>query len=126
MKLVIINCNGNGKSLRIFIIRKFKYQKIGTSVDSWIILTLALLEAQFFKNSRAETGDGYKLYAGLVEGNSYTRKLVHNVVDVVTGVNIFSMIGDGCLFDLKARKLIKATEAQVAALQKNIVKGLTV
>ena len=86
----------------------------------------ALLEAQFFKNSRAETGDGYKLYAGLVEGNSYTRKLVHNVVDVVTGVNIFSMIGDGCLFDLKARKLIKATEAQVAALQKNIVKGLTV
>ncbi len=86
----------------------------------------ALLEAQVFMNGRAEAGDGYKFYAGLVEGNSYTRKLIHNVVDVVTGVNLFSMIGDGCLFDLKARKLIKASDAQVAALQKNVVKGLTV
>ena len=85
----------------------------------------ALLEAQLFINRRAEAGDGYRFYSGIVDGNIYTRKLIHNVIDVVTGENIFSMIGDGCLFDLKARKLIKATEAQVAALQKNIVKGLT-
>lgn len=85
----------------------------------------ALLEAQLFINRRAEAGDGYRFYSGIVEGNIYTRKLIHNVVDVVTGENIFSMIGDGCLFDLKTRKLIKATEAQVAVLQKNIVKGLT-
>lgn len=85
----------------------------------------ALLEAQVFLNRRAEAGDGYKFYSGLASGNSYTRKLIHNVVDVITGENFFSMIGDGCLFDLKARKLLKATEAQVAALQKNVVKGLT-
>lgn len=85
----------------------------------------ALLEAQVFLNHRAEAGDGYKFYSGLVSGNSYTRQIIHNVVDVITGKNFFSMIGDGCLFDLKARKLIKATDAQVAILKKNAIKGLT-
>ena len=85
----------------------------------------ALLEAQIFLNHRAEAGDGYKFYSGLVSGNIYTRQIVHNIVDVITGKNFFSMIGDGCLFDLKARKLIKATDAQVAALKKNTIKGLT-
>ena len=85
----------------------------------------ALLEAQVFLNRRTEAGDGYRFYSGVADGNSYTRTLIHNITDVVTGENIFSMIGDGCLFDLKARKLVKATEAQVAVLQKNIVTGLT-
>lgn len=86
----------------------------------------ALLEAQIFIHRRAEAGDGYHFYSGLFEGNAYTRKLVHHIFDVVTGECIFSMIGDGCLFDLKARKLIKASDAQVAALQKNVVEGLRV
>ena len=86
----------------------------------------ALLEAQIFIHRRAESGDGYHFYSGLKAGNAYTRQLVHHIFDVVSGECIFSMIGDGCLFDLKARKLIKASEAQVAALQKNVVKGLRV
>jgi len=84
----------------------------------------ALLEAQVFINRRAEAGDGYRFYSGVAKGGTYTRELIHNVIDVASGENIFSMIGDGCLFDLKARKLIKATESQVAAVQKNIVEGL--
>lgn len=86
----------------------------------------ALLEAQIFIHRTAEAGDAYHFYSGLAEGNAYTRKLVHHIFDVVTGECIFSMIGDGCLFDLKARKLIKASDAQVALLQKNIVQGLKV
>jgi len=86
----------------------------------------ALLEAQIFIHRAAEAGDAYHFYSGLKEGNAYTRQLVHHVFDVVTGACIFSMIGDGCLFDLKARKLIKANDEQVAALQKNVVKGLRV
>ncbi len=86
----------------------------------------ALLEAQIFIHRRSEAGDAYHFYSGLKEGNAYTRQLVHHIFDVVTGECIFSMIGDGCLFDLKARKLIKASDAQVAALQKNVVKGLRV
>jgi len=85
----------------------------------------ALLEAQVFINRRVEAGDGYRFYSGVADGNTYTRKLIHNITDVASGENIFSMIGDGCLFDLKARKLVKATEAQVTAIRKNIVKGLT-
>lgn len=86
----------------------------------------ALLEAQIFIHRSAEAGDAYHFYSGLKEGNAYTRQLVHHIFDVVTGACIFSMIGDGCLFDLKARKLIKASDEQVAALQKNVVKGLRV
>jgi len=86
----------------------------------------ALLEAQIFIHHRAEAGDGYHFYSGLMDGNHYTRKLVHHIFDAVTGDCVFSMIGDGCLFDLKARKLIKASDAQVAVLQENIVKDLRV
>jgi len=75
---------------------------------------------------RAESGDGYHFYSGLKQGNAYTRQLVHHIFDVVSGECIFSMVGDGCLFDLKARKLIKASEMQIAALQKNVVEGLRV
>ncbi len=86
----------------------------------------ALLEAQIFIHRFVQAGDAYHFYSGLKAGNAYTRQLVHHIFDVVTGDCIFSMIGDGCLFDLKARKLIKASDEQVAALQKNVVKGLQV
>jgi len=86
----------------------------------------ALLEAQVFLHRRAEAGDAYHFYSGLASGNQYTRKLIHHIFDVVTGECFFSMVGDGCLFDLKARKLIKATDEQVATLQRNVVKGLAV
>jgi len=86
----------------------------------------AILEAQIFTHRRAEAGDGYNFYSGLAKGNAYTRDLIHHIFDVVTGECFFSMIGNGCLFDLKARKLLKATDEQVAALQKNVVKGLRV
>jgi hypothetical protein len=36
------------------------------------------------------------------------------------------MIGAGCLFDLETRKLVKASDDQVAELQNNIVLGLKV
>jgi len=86
----------------------------------------ALLEAQIFIHRRTEAGDGYHFYSGLIEGNSHTRTLVHHITDAVTGDCIFSMAGVGCLFDLKSRRLIKATADQIAVLQKNIVTGLTI
>jgi len=86
----------------------------------------ALLEAQIFMHRRAEAGDAYHFYCGVHDGNAYTRELVYHIFDVVTGECFFSMIGVGCLFDLKTRKLIKASDEQVTVLQKNIVKGLRV
>ena len=86
----------------------------------------ALLEAQVFLHKSQVAGDAYRFYSGLLEGNKYTRKLVHHVFNSVTGECIFSMIGAGCLFNLKTRKLIKANDDQVAELQNNIVLGLKV
>jgi acyl-CoA thioester hydrolase len=86
----------------------------------------ALLEARIFIHRAARAGDGYHFYSGLAEGGTYTRSLIHHCVDAVTGESFFSMVGIGCLFDLKARKLIKATPEQIAVLEQNMTKGLTV
>lgn len=76
----------------------------------------ALLEAHIVMGRPVETGDAYHFYSGIHSADQYTRRLVHNMVDVVTGENIFSMTGIGCLFNLKTRKLVKATPEQVQAL----------
>lgn len=86
----------------------------------------ALLEAQIFIHKAQVAGDAYRFYSGLIEGDKYTRKIVHHIVNSVTGDCIFSMIGAGCLFNLKSRKLIKANERQVAVLQNNILDGLRI
>lgn len=86
----------------------------------------ALLEARIRLHRPAEAGDGYHFYSALHSGDTYTRHLMHNCVNAVTGESFFSMLGIGCLFDLKERKLIKASEEQVATLQKNAIKGLRV
>ena len=76
----------------------------------------ALLEAFIIMGQPAEVGDGYHFYSGVHSADQYTRRLVHNIVNVVTGENIFSMTGIGCLFNLKTRKLVKASPEQVKAL----------
>jgi len=86
----------------------------------------ALLEARCFINQRAVAGQAYHFYSGVQSGDSYTRRIIHNMVDAVSGENLFSMDAVGCLFDLNARKLIKATPAQIKVLEKNVIKGLSV
>ncbi len=76
----------------------------------------ALLEAMVTLGAPAEAGDAYHFYSGIHSANPYTRRLLHNIVNVVTGENIFSMTGIACLFNLNTRKLIKTDPAQVAAL----------
>ena len=61
-------------------------------------------------------GTAYEIRSCVKSADTYVRRLVHNIVDPVTGENLFSMDAVGCLFDLKARKLIKATDDEVQAL----------
>lgn len=84
------------------------YRKTGGSA--------ALLEAFITMGRPAEVGDGYDFYSGIHSVNENTRRLVHNIVDVVTGENLFSMTGIGCLFNVKTRKLVKTTPDNIKRL----------
>ncbi len=84
----------------------------------------ALLEAHAFLNGRIETGDGFDFYTAPTDINENTRSFVHNIVNSVTGENVFSMIAVGGLFNLNTRKLTKTDQPQIKKLIAKTVTGL--
>lgn len=86
----------------------------------------ALLEARIVVHNRPAVGQAYHFYSGVQGCNEYTRALVHNVVDAVTGKSFFSMVGHGCQFNLNTRKLIKTSPEQQARLNKIAIPDLSI
>lgn len=84
----------------------------------------ALLEMRAVIHRYPGRGDAYVYLPALTGANAYTREFVHNVVDPVSGQSWASMQASGCKFDLKARKLVKATEADLERLEKGRVEGV--
>ena len=82
----------------------------------------ALLEAMIIMGTPASAGDAYHFHSGIHSANGHTRRLVHNMVHAVTGENLFSMTGIGCLFNLKTRKLVKTSEENIAQMTEKAVK----
>lgn len=76
----------------------------------------ALLEAMIHIGKPVTSGDAYHFYSGLHSASAHTRRLVHNMVDAITGENLFSMTAIGCLFNLNTRKLVKTADAVVSDL----------
>ena len=76
----------------------------------------AVLEiyATFHKDMRQ--GDAYEYRAGVTEVNQYSRTFFHSLNDAMTGEPLSSLIMNGCLFNLKTRKLTKSTPEQLARL----------
>jgi len=111
-------------------------ETIASFVDAWPELhdpeyraagnSGALLETRVAVHNRPEAGDAYHFYSGVQGCNEYTRALVHNIVNAVTGESFFSMIGYGCQFNLNTRKLIKATQEQQDVLNKIAIPELTI
>lgn len=84
----------------------------------------ALLEMRAVIHHYPGRGDAYVYLPALVGANTYTREFVHNLVDPVSGKSWASMRASGCKFDLKSRKLIKLTAAEVAVLEKGCIDGV--
>ena len=84
----------------------------------------ALLEMRAVIHRYPSRGNAYVYLPALTRANAYTRELVHSVVDPVSGLSWVSMQASGCKFDLKARKLIKTTEAELAILEKGQLPGV--
>ena len=83
-------------------------------------MSAALLEMRAVMHRWPKRGDAYVYVPAMTGANAYTREFVHNLLDPVTGESWCSMQASGCKFDLKARKLVKATEADLAMLERGM------
>ncbi len=88
-------------------------------------MSAALLEMRAVIHRYPGRGDAYVYLPAMTGANSYTREFVHNIVDPVSGQSWISMQASGCKFNLKTRKLVKATEADLELLGQGMVKGVT-
>lgn len=84
----------------------------------------ALLELRAVIHNYPRQGDAYDFAPALVDANPYTRTIIHNLVNPLTGLSWASMQASACKFDLKERKLIKTTPEEIATLKKAAVKGI--
>lgn len=88
-------------------------------------MSAALLEMRAVIHRYPGRGDAYTYLPVMTGANPYTREFVHNIVDPVSGNSWVSMQASGCKFDLNTRKLVKATEADLAMLAQGKVEGVT-
>lgn len=89
-----------------------------------ITVSGAVLEARIIIRRWPRAGDGYVIRSGVKAVNETVRTLVHWVIDPATGANLWSMEAVACLMDLEARKLKRASAAEIAALAQHIVPDL--
>ena len=87
-------------------------------------MSAALLEMRAVIHRYPGRGDAYAYLPALTGANAYTREFVHNVVDPVSGESWVSMQASGCKFDLNVRKLVKASDADLALLENGRVEGV--
>lgn len=83
-------------------------------------LSGALLEMRIVIHRFPGEGDAYVYAPALTGANAYTREIVHNVVDPISGESWASMQASACKFDLNARKLVKLNDADLMTLKANI------
>ena len=76
-----------------------------------------LLETNFICHQPVRAGQGFIFYSGIGHINRRTRRLVHNMIDPITGTAIASMDAMAALFDLKARKITEPSAENLKILQ---------
>jgi len=84
----------------------------------------ALLEARTVFHSWPEAGDAYAYVPGFLGANTYTRNILHNLLNPITGQSYMSTIAVACLFNTKTRSLVKTTPEQVELVNKAMIVGL--
>lgn len=84
----------------------------------------ALLEARAVFHSLPEAGDAYTYIPAFLGANTYTRGVLHNLLNPITGQSYMTTVSMGCLFNTKTRSLVKTSPEQIEALNKNMIEGL--
>jgi acyl-CoA thioester hydrolase len=85
----------------------------------------ALLEARIAVRRLPRPGEGYEIRTGLIEAGPKVRRLVHWVLDPVTGAALWSVEGVACIMDMKTRRLAPAQGDTLAALRSAVRPGLS-
>jgi len=85
----------------------------------------ALLEARLIYRGWPRAGAAYEIHSGLGGVEGRTRRLVHWMIDPVTGRAWASMEGVGLLMDLVARRAAPLDEALQAKLKAAAIEGLS-
>lgn len=75
-----------------------------------------VLEIRVRMASLLKAGDLYHLRPAMVGANEYTRLIMHNVLNSVTGECVAAGYAAGALFNLNTRKLTKSTPEQIDTL----------
>ncbi|MGJ8558636.1 MAG: thioesterase family protein [Litorimonas sp.] len=75
-----------------------------------------VLEIRVHMPTLIRAGDLYHMRPAIVDANPYTRLIMHNILNTVTGDCVVAGYAAAGLFDLNARKLTKATDAQISTL----------
>ncbi|RKQ71832.1 acyl-CoA thioester hydrolase [Litorimonas taeanensis] len=84
----------------------------------------ALLEARAVFHSFPEVGDAYAYVPAFLGADIYTRGIMHNLLNPVTGECYMTSTARGCLFNTKTRKLVKTPPEQVEHLNENVIPQL--
>lgn len=84
----------------------------------------ALLEARIRVRGRPRAGDLFVIRSGLVAVNPTVRRLVHWVLDPVSGRPWWTTEGVAAMLDLQARRIRKLEEPRLAALKSVCRDGL--
>lgn len=83
-----------------------------------------VLEIRVHMPSLMRAGDVYHMRPAIVDANPYTRLIMHNILNTVTGECVVSGYAAAGLFDLNTRKLTKASDAQIATLMQAGISSL--
>ncbi|GHA88437.1 thioesterase [Algimonas arctica] len=75
-----------------------------------------VLEIRVHMPNLLRAGDIYHMRPAIVDANPYTRLIMHNILNTLTGECVVAGYAAAGLFDLNARKLTKATDEQIGAL----------
>jgi hypothetical protein len=83
-----------------------------------------VLEIRVHMPTLLGVGDAYHLRPAVVGADQYTRLIMHNVLNTVTGECVAAGFAAGGLFNLNTRKLTKATPDQIGALMASAIPEL--
>lgn len=87
----------------------------GAGLDETIMGVL--LEVNFVCHQPVQAGQGFLFYSGIAHVNRRTRRLIHTLIDPVTGTALATMDAMSALFDLTKRKILEPSAQDLSTLK---------
>lgn len=84
-----------------------------------------LLECRFICHQAVSAGQAFVFYSGVQSANRRTRRLVHNMIDPISGQSLATMDAVAALLDLNTRKLSLPQPETLAQLQRISIADLS-